>query len=114
MAWFNEIVQLSSISNGNAVIYYMDCRPIELIGGFLIMIGLWTRWVAFIAAGEMAFAYWSAHGTGAILPIVNHGELAMLYCFLFYLYQQGDPGCSVLIIAVKRTNKNYLFYPVKI
>jgi putative oxidoreductase len=43
---------------------------------------LFTRWTAFIACGEMAVAYWMAHGTHAILPIENHGELAMLYCFI--------------------------------
>jgi len=59
--------------------------PIELIGGFLIMIGLWTRLAAFISCGEMAYAYWSAHGLNAVLPIVNKGELAILYCFILLL-----------------------------
>jgi putative oxidoreductase len=57
--------------------------PIELIGGILIMIGLFTRWSAFLASGLMAFAYWMAHGTKALLPIQNNGELAALYCFVF-------------------------------
>jgi putative oxidoreductase len=52
--------------------------PIEFIGGLLIMIGLWTRWAAFITCGQMAFAYWTAHGTHALLPIMNQGELAIL------------------------------------
>ena len=66
--------------------------PIEFIGGILIMTGLFTRWTAFIACGEMAFAYWSAHGTGAILPILNHGELAILYCFLFLFISAKGSG----------------------
>jgi putative oxidoreductase len=48
--------------------------PIEFIGGFLIMLGLWTRWAAFIACGDMAYAYWTAHSTHALLPIVNHAR----------------------------------------
>lgn len=66
--------------------------PIEFCGGILIMIGLFTRWTAFIACGEMAFAYWSAHGTGAILPILNHGELALFYCFLFLFISAKGSG----------------------
>jgi putative oxidoreductase len=57
--------------------------PIELVGGILNMIGLFTRWAAFICSGLMAAAYWMAHGMQALLPIQNHGELAVLYCFAF-------------------------------
>jgi len=49
--------------------------PVEFFGGLLIMIGLWTNWAAFICSGEMAFAYWSTHGTHTILPFMNGGEL---------------------------------------
>ena len=64
--------------------------PIELITGTLIMIGLFTRWASFIASGEMAVAYWIAHGTKALLPIQNQGELAVLYCFIFlYISTRG-------------------------
>jgi putative oxidoreductase len=66
--------------------------PIEFIGGLLIMIGLWTRWAAFIACGQMAFAYWTAHGTHALLPIMNQGELAILYCFLFLFVSAKGSG----------------------
>ncbi len=52
--------------------------PIELVGGTLVMIGLFTRPAAFLASGLMAFAYWMEHGTRALLPILNHGELAVL------------------------------------
>ncbi|MBT0664158.1 DoxX family protein [Geobacter pelophilus] len=57
--------------------------PIELFGGTLIMIGLLTHWAAFITSGQMAVAYWIGHGTKALLPLQNNGELAALYCFVF-------------------------------
>jgi len=70
--------------------------PIELIGGALVMIGLYTRWSAFLASGLMAFAYWMAHGTRAVLPIQNGGELATLYCFVFlFISTQGGGIWSV-------------------
>jgi putative oxidoreductase len=66
--------------------------PIEFLGGILIAIGLWTRWVALIASGEMAYAYWSVHASGGLLPVVNHGELAVLYCFLFLFFSANGSG----------------------
>lgn len=66
--------------------------PIEFLGGLLIMAGLWTRWAAFISCGEMAYAYWSGHGIHALLPILNHGELALIYCFLFLFITTRGPG----------------------
>lgn len=63
--------------------------PIELIGGILIMIGLFTRPVAFLCSGLMAAAYWIAHSS-PLLPLLNGGELAALYCFVFlYLSARG-------------------------
>jgi putative oxidoreductase len=70
--------------------------PIELIGGILIMIGLFTRWSAFLTSGLMAAAYWIGHGTTALLPIQNQGELAALYCFVFlFISSQGGGIWSV-------------------
>ena len=64
--------------------------PIELVGGLFVMIGLQTRWAAFLCSGLMAFAYWMGHGTHALLPIVNKGELAAAYCFVFlYIAAHG-------------------------
>ena len=69
---------------------------IELIGGILVMIGLFTHWAAFITSGQMAFAYWMGHGTKALLPIQNKGELAALYCFVFlFIATQGGGIWSV-------------------
>jgi putative oxidoreductase len=62
---------------------------IELVGGLAIMLGLWTRVAAFICSGEMAVAYFQFHWKfqmgAAFFPIVNKGELAALYCFVFLL-----------------------------
>lgn len=66
--------------------------PIEFFGGMLIMIGLWTPWVAFVCSGLMAFAYWIGHGTHAILPVMNGGELAFLYCFVFLFIASRGSG----------------------
>ena len=66
--------------------------PIELFGGLLVMIGLFTRWAAFLASGLMAFAYWMGHGTHALLPVVNKGELAVIYCFVFLHIAARGPG----------------------
>lgn len=69
---------------------------IELIGGLLVMIGLFTRWAAFLCSGLMAFAYWMAHGLNALLPITNQGELAAAYCFVFlYIAARGAGRWSV-------------------
>lgn len=70
--------------------------PIELICGILVMIGLFTRYAAFLASGQMAAAYWIAHGTKALLPIQNNGELAVFYCFVFlFISTQGGGIWSV-------------------
>ena len=56
---------------------------IELIGGVLIILGLTTRGAAFLCSGTMAVAYWLVHGTKSFYPLINGGELAALYCFIF-------------------------------
>jgi putative oxidoreductase len=66
--------------------------PIELFGGVLVMIGLFTRWAAFLCSGLMAAAYWMAHGTNALLPIMNQGEPAALYCFVFLFIAARGAG----------------------
>ena len=70
--------------------------PIELVGGLLIVAGLFTRWAAFLCSGLMAAAYWMAHGMNAFFPIQNGGELAVLYCFVFlFISAQGSGIWSV-------------------
>jgi putative oxidoreductase len=66
---------------------------IELVAGFLIAIGLFTRPAAFLASGEMAVAYFMAHvPNGGIIPVVNHGEPALLNCFIFLFLAFNGPG----------------------
>lgn len=70
--------------------------PIELVGGLLVMIGLFAGWAAFLCSGLMAFAYWMVHGPQALLPIQNGGELAVLFCFVFlYIAARGSGIWSV-------------------
>ncbi len=69
---------------------------LELFGGILILVGLFTRWTAFTLSGFMAVAYFMAHGTKAFLPIVNGGEPAVIYCFVFlYLFFAGGGEWSL-------------------
>lgn len=56
---------------------------IELLGGLLVMVGLFTHYAAFLASGQMAAAYFMAHAAKAFWPIQNGGEIAVLYCFVF-------------------------------
>ena len=56
---------------------------IELVGGALVMIGLFTRPAAFICSGTMAVAYWMVHGMRDVFPLLNGGELAAFFCFAF-------------------------------
>jgi len=69
---------------------------IELVGGLLTAFGFLTSYAAFIASGEMAAAYFKAHAPQGALPLLNRGELAVLYCFLFlYIASQGAGGWSL-------------------
>ena len=73
---------------------------LELVGGLLVMVGLFTSPVAFILAGEMAVAYFRAHFPHGYFPLVNHGELAALYCFIFlYLCTAGAGPLSLDAVA---------------
>jgi putative oxidoreductase len=65
---------------------------IEIIGGFLLVIGLFSRWAAFICSGEMAFAYFIGHQPRALFPHANAGNLAILYCFVFFYLFFAGPG----------------------
>ncbi|HKJ83540.1 MAG TPA: DoxX family protein [Mariprofundaceae bacterium] len=69
---------------------------LEVFGGLLILLGLFTRPVAFILSGEMAIAYFMAHAPNGFWPIVNHGEAAAFYCFVFlYLAAAGAGPWSI-------------------
>ena len=65
---------------------------LEAGGGFLLLIGLFTRPVAFVLSGEMAAAYWLFHAPRSFYPVLNGGDAAILYCFVFLLFVFTGPG----------------------
>jgi putative oxidoreductase len=75
---------------------------IELAGGIAIMLGLFTRPVAFIAAGEMAVAYFKTHFPQGFWPIQNHGEPAVLFCFIFLFLAAAGGGPFGLDALLRR------------
>lgn len=76
---------------------------IEVIGGAFLVLGLFTRPVAFIAAGEMAIGYFLFHAPQGFWPIVNMGEAAILYCFVFLYLAAAGPGAFSIDAARERT-----------
>lgn len=83
VAMFDKVTLLSLLGAAGVI---------ELVGGFLLLIGLFTRPAAFILAGEMAVAYFGFHALEAFWPILNKGELAALYCFVFLFFSVAGPG----------------------
>ena len=65
---------------------------IELVGGLLLVLGVFTRPVAFILCGNMAVAYFMAHAPQSFFPIINRGDAAILYCFIFLYFIFAGPG----------------------
>ncbi|KQT66244.1 MULTISPECIES: DoxX family protein [unclassified Aureimonas] len=65
---------------------------LEFVGGLLIVIGLFTRPVAFLLAGEMAVAYWMFHAPSSFYPVVNGGDGAILFCFIFLYFAARGAG----------------------
>jgi putative oxidoreductase len=65
---------------------------LELIGGILLVLGLFTRPVAFILSGEMAAAYFIAHFSKSFIPLLNGGNEAVIYCFVFLYFVFAGPG----------------------
>jgi putative oxidoreductase len=91
----SKLIGFPSGSEAPPFVLYI-AGPIELIGGIMIMIGLLTRPVAFLCSGLMAAGYWMAHGTQALLPLQNGGELAVAYCFVFlFIAAHGGGKWSV-------------------
>jgi putative oxidoreductase len=76
---------------------------LEFFGGGLVMLGLFTRPAAFILSGEMAVAYFQFHAPGGFWPIVNHGEPAVLYCFIFlFIAARGAGDWTVQTLLRRR------------
>ena len=76
---------------------------IEILGGILLVVGAYTRPVAFILAGDMAVAYFMAHSPRSFFPAMNGGDAAILYCFAFlYIFYEGAGPWSVDRVVLKR------------
>ena len=75
---------------------------LEAFGGFLLLIGLFTAPVAFLLSGEMAVAYFKAHAPNGFWPTLNHGEAAVLFCFLWLYIAAAGPGPWSVDAAIRR------------
>ena len=75
---------------------------VEFFGGALISLGLYTPWIAFVASGQMAFAYFIAHYPRGIWPVTNGGEPAVLYCFVFLYFASRGSGPLSLDRIIRR------------
>jgi putative oxidoreductase len=82
--YFKDGVQIASLMGVAGIL--------ELVGGILIIIGLFTRTTAFVLSGMMAVAYFMAHGSQGLFPILNGGELAIMYCFVFLWLATAGAG----------------------
>jgi putative oxidoreductase len=78
---------------------------LEMVGGALIVLGLFTRPTAFILCGQMAVAYWIAHAPRGTYPAVNMGDAAILYCFVFLYLVFAGPGPISLDAMMRRRGR---------
>lgn len=69
---------------------------LETVGAVLLIVGFWTRLAAFVLSGEMAVAYWMAHAPQSVYPLLNFGETAILFCFVFLYIAAAGPGAWAL------------------
>jgi putative oxidoreductase len=79
---------------------------IEFVGGALLTVGLFSRFAAFVMSGEMAFAYFISHAPHSFFPIVNRGDGAILYCFIFFYLVFAGPGPWSIDGLMKRRREN--------
>lgn len=75
---------------------------LELVGGAMLILGLFTRPVAFVLSGLMACAYWIAHAPQSPFPALNGGDAAILYCFVFLYFVFAGPGAFSIDRATHR------------
>jgi len=97
---FNFPIPLPAGAEGPIVLM---AGVIEFLGGLLILVGLFTRPVAFLMSGLMAAAYFMAHASGGFLPIVNGGELAAIYSFLYLYFTFAGGGAWSLDSFIWKT-----------
>lgn len=83
---------------------------LELVGSLMLLVGLFTRPVAFVLAGEMAIAYWTVHAPGGPFPMLNDGEGAVLFCFIFLLFVATGPGAWSIDEILRRRKPEYQGY----
>ena len=97
----------SPIPSPEFLTMYWFAGAIELIGGVLLVLGLFTRSAAFIVSGEMAFAYFISHAPSSFFPILNRGDASILYCFVFLYIAFAGPGPWSLdaLLGRKRTGE---------
>ena len=84
---------------------YWFAGAIEIVGGVLLLFGQFTRTAAFIMSGEMAVAYFLSHAPLGFYPIINRGDAAILYCFVFLYIAVAGPGPWSLDAVLKRRKK---------
>lgn len=75
---------------------------LEIVGGALLVVGLFTRPVAFVLSGLMAAAYWIAHAPKSIYPLLNGGDAAILFCFIFLYIAFAGGGPWSLDVVLRR------------
>ena len=107
LAKFFGFPHVANFDNLNLVSLIGVAGLIETIGSALLLLGLFTRIAAFIMSGEMAFAYFMSHAPRGFFPILNNGEVAVLYCFLF-LYFAVAGGGAWSIDQLRRNNARRL------
>jgi len=88
--------------NPPAMSLYWIAGVIEIVGSLLLIVGFASRPVAFLLSGEMAIAYWMVHAPQSTFPLLNHGESAILFCFIFLLIAAAGPGPWSLDASRKR------------
>jgi putative oxidoreductase len=92
MAKLLHVPHVASFDNVQLMSLAGMAGMLELVGGLLLLIGLFTRPVAFVLSGEMAAAYFMAHASMSPSPLLNHGELAVVYCFVFLYFAFAGGG----------------------
>jgi putative oxidoreductase len=78
--------------DGKLSTIFLVTGAMELVGGVLVTLGFFSRWAAFILSGEMAVGYFMVHAPKGFFPLLNQGEPAILYCFVFLYLAAGGPG----------------------
>ena len=83
---------------------FLVAAILEIAGGVLLVLGLFTRWVSFVLSGQMAVAYFMVHAAQGFFPATNGGDAAILFCFIFlYFFFAGGGSISIDAMRAKST-----------